>query len=54
MDTVELARWVVTIIVLGFLCLVLVYALARAVSFAYYRTKYEYWRRVDKEMRKGD
>lgn len=41
-------------VLLGLLVLMFCYALARGVSFAYFRTKLEYLRAAMKEMRKGE
>lgn len=38
----------------GLLLIIFAYAIVRSVSFAYFRTKYEYLRRSMKEIRKGD
>lgn len=50
----ELARLLLTLVVLGSALVMLGYIFVRAISFAYFRTKYEHWRRVMKEMKEGD
>lgn len=50
----ELAKSVLFVIVIGVLLVVFGYAIVRSVSFAYFRTKLEHWRKVVREMKEGD
>lgn len=49
----SLLEQIVTLIILGLVATVVGYAVVRSMSFAYFRTKLEYWRTMRKESTNG-